>query len=187
MADRKLPPISGRFRKGRSGNPKGRPKKEKPQRVSAFDILIDKTLTVTHNGVPREMTVEEALLHRTYQDAISGKRSAQRAVLKMIAQREKAFATKAAKNTSQPAPMRIEPDPDNADLALRILGIAAPDAGKDDWPSKGRAYLLLEPWAVQAALDRRRGGARLTAKDVADIKRCTRDAENLRWPRGTEG
>jgi GTP-dependent phosphoenolpyruvate carboxykinase len=47
--------------------------------------------------------------------------------------------------------------------------------------------LLLEPWAVQAALSRRRGGSRLTDKDVIDIKRCTRDAGALRWPRGTVG
>ena len=86
------PPVESRFRKGQSGNPKGRPKKAKPQAASAFDIVIDRTLTVTQGGMPREVTVEEALQHRTYQDAIAGSRSARREVLKMIAKREQYLA-----------------------------------------------------------------------------------------------
>ena len=86
----KSPPISSRFQKGQSGNPKGRPRKAKLEKTgSAFDLVIDKTLTVTQGGVPREVTVDEALQHRTYQDAIAGNRSARREVLKMIAKREK--------------------------------------------------------------------------------------------------
>ena len=66
---------------------------------------------------------------------------------------------------------------------MLILGIADHDPDRQGPTSK--AQLLLEPWAVQAALSRRRGGERLTDKEVAEIKRCTRDAGSLRWPRGT--
>jgi hypothetical protein len=31
---------------------------------------MDRTLTVTQGGKPREVTLEEALQHRTYQEAI---------------------------------------------------------------------------------------------------------------------
>jgi len=72
------PPVASRFRKGQSGNPKGRPKARPSPPPSAFDIVIDRTLTVTHNGKPREVTVEEALQHRTYQDALAGNRAARR-------------------------------------------------------------------------------------------------------------
>jgi len=54
------PPAASRFRKGVSGNPKGRPRGARKEASSAFDIVIDRTLTVTQNGEPREVTVEEA-------------------------------------------------------------------------------------------------------------------------------
>ena len=61
----KRPPAGSRFRKGQSGNPKGRPKSRSVSATSAFDILIDRSLTVTQNGQLREVTIEEALQHRT--------------------------------------------------------------------------------------------------------------------------
>src|SRR5271167_3154074 len=81
-------PNPGRFRKGRSGNPNGRPTASRPSQTSAFDIVMEKTLTVGHHGGTREITVEEALQQRTFQDALAGKRMAQREVLKWILKRE---------------------------------------------------------------------------------------------------
>ena len=180
-------PISSRFQKGKSGNPKGRPKKAKPEKTgSAFDLVIDKRLTVTQAGVPREVTVDEALQHRTLKDAIAGNRSARREILKMIAKREKALAAR-DKRTYRSVDSLTEVDPDNANAALLILGIACHDPWWADDDDDEYERLLLEPWAVQAALSRRRGGSRLTDEDVTEIKRCTRDAGALRWPRGTVG
>ena len=70
--------MPGRFAKGASGNPKGRPRKVTPVAASAFDIIIDRTLMVVQNGRARELTVDEALQQKTYQDAIAGSRMAQR-------------------------------------------------------------------------------------------------------------
>jgi hypothetical protein len=145
--------------------------------------VIDRTLTLTQNGKPREVTVEEALQHKTYQDAIAGNRAARREVLKMIAKREKWLAAKAPKNRS--IEMLLEPaDPDNANEALILLGIAEPDT-RWNGPNDKYQRLLLQPWAVQAALSRP-GRRRLSEKDVSDIKRCTRDPETLRWPAGID-
>src|SRR6202453_1323160 len=80
---------------------------------------------------------------------------------------------------------RISPDPDNADAALLLLGIAAPNPARAEF-GEDRAQLLLEPWAVQAALHRRRGGQRLTDDERDWIRRRTRDPDSLRWPRGTK-
>src|SRR5262245_27633710 len=88
------PPESGRFPKGTSGNPKGRPKSRRASAVSAFDIIMDRTLTITQGGKPREVTIEEALQHRTYEQAINGNRAAQREMLKMIAKHDKWLAVK---------------------------------------------------------------------------------------------
>src|SRR5215217_6251465 len=177
------PPATGRFRKGESGNPKGRPKSRPSRSPSAFDIVIDRTLTVTQNGTPREVTVEEALQHRTYQDAIAGNRAARREVLKMIAKREQWLATKAPKQHHGGKLLFESEDPDNANEALILLGIAEPDT-RDYGPNDKYERLLLRPWAVQAALSRP-GRRRLSAQDVAEIKRSTLNPETLRWPART--
>jgi hypothetical protein len=94
-----------------------------------------------------------------------------------------------AKNAPKASPSaitrRISPDPDNADAALLLLGIAAPNPARAEF-GKDRAQLLLEPWAAQAALRRRRGGQRLTDDERGWIRRRTRDPDSLRWPRGTK-
>lgn len=175
----------GWFRKGRSGNPGGRPKASRASRGSTFDIVLERTLAVAGRDGTREITVEEALQHRTYKDALAGKRMAMREVVKWIMKREAWLAKHATKPSRQKLTIRAAPDPDNADAALALLGIATPDpAGADHrW---NRAQLLLEPWAVQAALRRRRGGNRLTDGERDNIRLCTRDPDGLRWPRGTE-
>jgi Family of unknown function (DUF5681) len=181
----KKTPNRGWFSKGSSGNPRGRPTASPAPQSSAFDIVAEKTLTVAHHGVAREITAQEALQQRTYQNALAGKRMDQREVLKWIANRE-AWLVKRGPKASRPAiTLHISPDPDNADAALQLLGIAAPNPARADIGAD-RAQLLLEPWAVQAALRRRRGGQRLTDSERDEIRRCTRDPDCLRWPRGTD-
>ncbi|RMA42514.1 hypothetical protein D9R08_09560 [Rhodophyticola porphyridii] len=179
MTRKPEPPEHSRFKKGQSGNPKGRPRKSLTTgSASTFDVIVDKTLTITQNGVPREVSVEEALQHRTYRDAIAGNRSARREVLKMIAKREQALA-KLAPPPAYTVTTAQEEDPDNANAALLILGIACRDP-TNYGPNDKYERLLLEPWAVQAALSRRRGGSKLDKKDIEDIRRCTRDPDGLR-------
>lgn len=170
---------AGRFEKGRSGNPAGRPKARRPHN-SAFDIIFDKTLKVTQGGVERELTVDEGLQLQTYQAALKGSKMAVRAVLKMIQKREIAIAAL----TPAPVPknrMELEHDSDNADQAMRILGIAdlgeAPQGG-----GPATRPLRLATWAAQAALGRP-GRRKLDPKDIDEIKRCTLDAAKLTWPR----
>ena len=186
-SERSRSPRTGRFQKGCSGNPKGRPRK---QRVlpdaprSAFEIVLEKRVTVTQAGFDQELPVEEALQLRTYQHALAGNRAARREVLKMIAQREKAMADSGLQTprTMPSVTRKMSPDPRNSDVAMCLLGIAAPNKSREEYDPDA---ILLEPWAVQAALRRRRGSKALTTKDVDEIKRCTRAPETLRWPRGT--
>ncbi|QDM15439.1 hypothetical protein FNL55_05305 [Tardiphaga sp. vice352] len=178
-------PNSGQFRKGQSANPGGRRKGSGAAKSSAFAVIVEKVITETRNGVTRQLSAEEALQQRLYNDALAGDMKAFEKILTWIIEREAWFA-KNSKKTIKPAIRRRSPDPENADAALQILGVAKVDQSKAEYPARDRAYLLLEPSMVDAAFRHRRGGQRLTVNERNEIKRCTRDADSLRWPRGTD-
>lgn len=166
---------STRFQPGQSGNPKGCPRKHRRPNISAFEIILDKTLTIKQNGQPREATIEEALQQQTLKDALAGKRLAICKVLKMIEKRERALDKK------YPAPqqkikIKHHHHADNANEALRILGVAEPEP---DFTSRWKVHA----WATQAALSRP-GRKKLDRREVKNIKFFTFDPESLKWPRG---
>lgn len=171
-----------RFRKGQSGNPNGRPRKQKEAEAlpSAFDVVLDKRMTVTQNGVERELTVDEALLLRTYQDALAGSRPARNRILAMIVRRETWLGDHAGMRKSRPAEYVVEKDPQNANAAVLLLGIAARD---EDHICEGDQYerLLLEPWVVKAALRRARNLG-ISEDRLEEVCRSTRSPNKLVWP-----
>lgn len=169
-----------RFQKGLSGNPAGRPKARRPH-VSAFDIIFDKTLTVTLNGTERELTVDEALQMQTYQAALKGSKMAIRAVLKMIEKREVVLAAQNPVKTN-PIEVKRRHTSDNARRALEILDIAVPDPTWTSVPAEKRR-MKLRRWAAQAGLSRP-GRKQLEPKQVEDIKFFTLEPGELRWPKG---
>lgn len=174
----------GWFSKGRSGNPGGRSTASPVPQPSAFEVLVERTLTVKDRAGTRQITMEEALQQQTFQRALTRDPMAWREIIKWITVRDE-WQRKNGPQASPPAPTRrISPDPDNADDALVLLGIAAPEPAHAQSSSK-RTRLLIEPWAAQAALRRRRGGQRLTDEERHWIRRCTRDSDSLCWPRGT--
>src|SRR5258706_8579843 len=111
-------PNPGWFRKGSSGNPGGRPTTSRASQGSAFDVLVEKTLTVTHHGATREITMEEALRRGTYRDAVAGERMGQREISKWIMKREAWLAKHAPKPSRRTILLLSSPDPHNADAAL---------------------------------------------------------------------
>ena len=175
--------MSGRFRKGQSGNPAGRPKKRRPH-VSAFDIIFDRTLTVQQNGVERELNVDDALELQTYQAALKGSKMAVRAVLKMIEKREAALAKAAPAPPQGPMKWHWEADPRNADEAMLLLGITVPDP---DWTQECEygVRMKLANWAAQAGISRP-GRSKLSLKEIEGVKRNTLDPASLKWSRGAE-
>lgn len=174
----------GWFSKGRSPNPGGRPRGSRAPQPSVLEVIMDDTIEVAHRGGVREMTTEEALQQRTFQDALAGETMATHQVIKWI-KKHKAWLTKNRPKPYRPPTSYLSPDPDNVDAALLLLGIAAHNPERADGSAK-RAQLVLEPSWVQAALRRRRGGNRLTDRERDEIQRCTRDPQSLRWPRGTD-
>ncbi len=74
------PPADTRFRKGQSGNPRGRPKGIK----SLAQLLTEKfarRVTVQENGRPRQMGMLEVLIQKLINDAARGNHRAMRMVL----------------------------------------------------------------------------------------------------------
>lgn len=177
-----------RFRKGQSGNPKGRPKKVKSAEPSesAFDIIVDRTLQVVKGGRLVNVDLEEALQHKTYRDAVAGCRTSRRLVMKMIEKREAAMAGKASKKVPT---VEVRPvyDPTNADAALELLGITSRDRENSRPGLEGYAPIKIETWAVNAALSRRKGGMKLTEGEIARITSDAVEPGAIRWPRGSAG
>lgn len=171
-----------RFVKGQSGNPSGRPRKRRPN-VSAFDVVFDKKLIATQNGVQRELTVDEALQLQTYQAALKGNRSAVRAVLKMIKAREDTLAKLSPPSPPKPMTWKWEADPRNADDAMLLLGITVADPAWPDECQYGKR-MKVATWAAQAGISRP-GRARLSDRQIEDVKRNALAADELKWSRGS--
>jgi len=96
-------------------------------------------------------------------------------VLKMIEKRKAALAKKGPP-AFKGVPMEVDHSADNANEAMRILGIAARDPGH---PNRWK----LASWAAQAALSRP-GRRKFDKRDVESIKFFTDNSDTLRWPPG---
>ena len=65
------PPVAHRFKPGRSGNPRGRPKGAKNETTILRDLL-NRKIDVRQGGSARKITVLEAILLRFTEDALKG-------------------------------------------------------------------------------------------------------------------
>lgn len=65
------PPKNSRFKKGKSGNPRGRPKGQKNFNTYLTDMLHSK-IPIMENGKPRNITTMEAGLARLREKALKG-------------------------------------------------------------------------------------------------------------------
>jgi hypothetical protein len=65
------PPKAHRFKPGRSGNPKGRPKGAKSERTILLQLL-HQTIEMRQGGKIRRITVLEGILRRIVEDSLKG-------------------------------------------------------------------------------------------------------------------
>jgi hypothetical protein len=77
------PPKDTRFKKGRSGNPNGRPRK-KPDLYSELTKVLREPVTITIDGQPETVTVQQALLLRLRDQALRGELWAEKLLRKVI-------------------------------------------------------------------------------------------------------
>ena len=165
------PPTAGRFQKGQSGNPRGRPKGS--NRQAPYESLLSKKVLVRENGAARWLTASEAFLLQLAKRGIEGGGPAARTMMDAI---EKAKDNRA---TTEPLLLTVEwlgEAPGSVNAALEPLHMARiHDAYRDT------ARTLLEPWLVEAALARL-GERRYSAADQRSIVEATRTPHKVRWP-----
>lgn len=68
----KNPPIHGQFQKGKSGNPKGRPKKKPPNFAELVYKELLEEITVVENGNKRKISKQHAIAKKLINEALTG-------------------------------------------------------------------------------------------------------------------
>ncbi|SDH02998.1 DUF5681 domain-containing protein [Propionivibrio dicarboxylicus] len=69
----KRPPKEGQFSKGKSGNPKGRPKGSK-NFMTLLDKELDQSIVVSENGKKKTVTRLQAMVKRLVAEALQGEK-----------------------------------------------------------------------------------------------------------------
>src|SRR5215470_1683929 len=85
-ANYRKPPEHTRFKKGRSGNPRGRPAKNLPALLAA---ALNEKVTVTENGKRRQVTKREAVIAQLVNKSASAELRAAKMLIEMMREIER--------------------------------------------------------------------------------------------------
>ena len=166
------PPASNRFRKGQSGNPRGRPRGRRNE--PPYETVLGQTVTIRENGTERRVTAAEAFLLHVTKRGLDGDGAAARAAMSAIGD---ARAVRLEGNGQYPSMIvRIIVRPGSVNSALEPLRMAL----KLDRYRK-TARMVLEPWIVEAAIARL-ADRRLTVAEQETVVRATRTPWKIHWP-----
>lgn len=166
----KRPPRSTRFQKGRSGNPRGRPRNRR--RELPYDHVLGQMVTIREDGRERRVTAAEAFLLQLTKRGLEGDSAAARASLGAI---EAARAVRRGEESFEIT--RIVLMSFTVGCALRCLGMAV----KLNPLNENKVRWELQPWIVEAALARF-GDRRLTLEEQQVVRAATRTPDKVRWP-----
>ncbi len=122
------PPIHGRFKKGQSGNPKGRPPKSHDFK-KLVEAELDVPISLSENGKRVRLSKRELIAKKLVNDAARGEDKALGHLLKLIG------------GPSEPDNPTVSVDPaEIARFAMRYLRVPPIENAKDDeQPSRGGA------------------------------------------------
>lgn len=148
------PPTHGRFRKGESGNPEGRPrKKRRTKQTSAqpeLDAMIEEVLgqrvSTTVRGEPTEIPLIQAIIHTQAAEALKGNTHAQRQSIKLHGDAERRRIEQAAVDKEADALAKAQEAQEEEQLFRYLRNLRQRQA--DAWKSAIAAGQLepAEPW-----------------------------------------
>ena len=172
------PPRNTRFRKGRSGNPKGRPpgRKKKPP----YEAVLGQMVTVREEGIERRVTAAEAFALYLTKRALDGDNAATRQAAAAIGDaraKRKEFSPQGRQT------LVIELVSSSSLLSHGTVNTALVPLRMARKLDRNRdiGRMALEPWIVEMALDRL-GGRRPTLLEQQQVLRATRNPKKVPWP-----
>lgn len=165
------PPRSSQFAKGRSGNPRGRPRRRK--REVPYDHLLGQMVTIREDSRERRVTAAEAFILQLTKKGLEGCGPSARASLASI---ERAREAKQAQSDQF----------NDIQVTIRLFGLCCI---VENFGMAVRLYptcsekvrLELKPWIVQAALDRMTPN-HLSLDEQATVRASVRSPEKVVWP-----
>lgn len=104
----KKPPKASQFKKGQSGNPKGRPRKVEPAKPNDEVTALMNVLAETVSIDGYEMNKLELLINTMYKRAIKGEASALRFISRIIDKFPVAAVSRGGGVLLMPCPMSID-------------------------------------------------------------------------------
>ena len=165
------PPVATQFRKGHSGNPRGRPRNRR--REIPYDTVLGQMVTIREDGRERRVTAAEAFLLQLTRKGLQGDSSAARASLQAI----EAARAKVPSYQSEPLVLRIVFVSMGVGIVLDRLGIACKRFPLDE----KRVRWQLKPWIVEAALARL-GKRQLTPEEQREVWNAAHKPTSVNWP-----
>lgn len=165
------PPAATRFQKGRSGNPKGRPRGRRHD--IPYDHLLGQMVVVREGGSERRVTAAEAFLLHIIKRGMEGDSASARASLAAI---EEARGRRAPKEEQNFTIVWKTVSPGSVGCALDALRMAHK---LNRWSEQARYEL--QRWIVEAALTRL-SPRRLSIEEQRVVVDATRTPHKVNWP-----
>ena len=170
-------PRNTRFRKGRSGNPKGRPpgRKKKPP----YEAVLGQMVTVREGGIERRVTAAEAFALYLTKQGLDGDNAALRQAAAAIGDaraKQREFSPQGRPTLAIEFVSSSLLSCGTVNTALVPLRLAR----KLD-RNRNTDRMALEPWIVEMALDRL-DGRRLSLLEQQQVLWATRTPKKVRWP-----